>query len=229
LAEKNVLFYLRDPRTLALLDGRGWTGRVAGPTGDYLWIVDSNLAALKTDGKMQKRATYSVDLNTGIAKLTLRYHNTVRQIDWRYTRYRDYVRIYVPEGSELVSSTGALSDDHTHTGGRDVPGTVDVMHELGKTVFGAFWSIEPGETRDLQFTYRLPANVLQAMRSEAENGGYSLTVQRQPGNTLELTLDNALGKNIRAADPSEAPQDFGDQRYHLTVPLDRDRTFRVRF
>ncbi len=215
LAKKNVMLYLRDPRTRSLLDARGWTGRVAGPTGDYLWVIDANLAALKTDGKMQKEVRYSVDLASGLATVTLHYRNTVRTIDWRHTRYRDYVRIYVPEGSELVSTSGAAANTPT-----------DVMRELGKTVFGAFWVVEPMETRELRFVYRLPESVLASMRAV---NGYDLLVQRQPGNQSQLTLDHALGKNVRAAEPSEASSQFGDQRYRVSIPLDRDRVFRVRF
>lgn len=226
LAKKNAMFYLRDARTQNLLDNRGWTGRVAGTPGDYLWIVDANLAALKTDGKMEKDARYSVDLTTGIATVSLRYHNTTRQIDWRYTRYRDYVRIYVPEGSELISSSGAMEDDRSSPAGEGNQGVVDVTKELGKTVFGAFWSIEPGQTKELRFTYRLPARLIDTLRASGE---YSLLVQRQPGSNLRLTLDSALGKNIRSATPPEASSEFGDQRYRLSVPLDRDRSFRVRF
>jgi hypothetical protein len=226
LAKKNVLFYLHDPRTLSLLDGRGWTGRAAGTQGDYLWVIDSNLAALKTDGKMEKQVNYGVDLRTGLATVTLHYHNTTQRIDWRYTRYRDYARVYVPEGSELVSVTGAMAKDKNQSGGREEPGKVDVFKDLGKTVFGAFWAIEPGETRDLRMTYRLPAKVLEFMRAA---GGYELLVQRQPGNQSRLTLDHALGKNIQVAEPPEARAQFGDQRYQVTLPLDRDRTFRVRF
>ena len=226
LAKKNAMFYLRDPRTRSLLDARGWTGRAAGTPSDYLWVIDSNLAALKTDGKMVKEVKYGVDLSTGLATVTLRYRNTVQAITWRYTRYRDYVRVYVPEGSELISTEGAMAKDKNQSGGRVEPGTVDVFKDLGKTVFGAFWALEPGETRELRFTYRLPPRVLEAMRA---GGGYELLVQRQPGNQSRLTLDHALGKNVRAAEPPEAQAQFGDQRYQLSLPLDRDRTFRVRF
>ncbi len=226
LARKNVLFYLRDPRTRSLLDARGWTGRASGTPTDYLWVIDSNLGALKTDGKMEKETRYGVDLATGIATVTLHYRNTVRTIDWRYSRYRDYVRVYVPEGSELLSADGAMARDKNQAGGRVEPGKVDVFKDLGKTVFGAFWALEPGETRDLRFSYRLPPTVLEAMRA---TNSYELLVQRQPGNQSRLTLDHALGKNVRAAEPSEAPAQFGDQRYQVTTPLDRDRTFRVRF
>ena len=195
-----------------MLDQRGWTDRIAPSPNDYLWVVDANLAALKTDGKMEKQVHYGLDLATGQATLTLRYHNTVRTPDWQYTRYRDYVRVYVPEGSTLI--------------GVDQPGSVDVMHDLGKTVFGAFWQVEPGETRDLTFHYQLPTAFVERIR---QSGDYRLTVQRQPGNHSQLTLDHAFGKNIQVAEPPEAAREFGDTRYRVTQSLDQDTTFHVRF
>lgn len=226
LSKKSILLYLRDPRTLSLLDARGWTGRVGTTDTDYLWVIDSNLAALKTDGKMQKQILYNVDLATGLATVRLRYRNTTEVITWRYSRYRDYVRVYVPEGSELISSEGAMARDKSQSGGRVEPGAVDVFRDLGKTVFGAFWALEPGESRELRFTYRLPPGVLASMRA---SGRYDLLVQRQPGNESRLTLDHALGKNITTADPPEVSAEHGDQRYRVTFPLDRDRSVHVRF
>lgn len=229
LEEKDVLFALRDPKTLALLDRRGWTGRVGATPQDFLWVIDANLAALKTDGVMDKEIQYHLDTTAQdgpLATVTLKYHNTNRSLTWRYTRYRDYVRIYVPEGSTLVSSAGAMRTDKNLAGGKVVPGTVDVMRDLGKTVFGAFWSIEPGETRTLTFTYRLP----QAFTDQLfATNRYQLLVQRQPGAYARLTLDHVFGKNIRAANPSEDSRFFGDARYQLSQPITRDKMFDIRF
>jgi hypothetical protein len=229
LAEKDVLFGMRNPRTMALLDTRAWTGRAAATPQDYLWVIDANLAALKTDGVMDKEIQYRVDLSAPggpTGTITLKYHNTNRAHSWKYTRYRDYVRVYVPEGSELIASAGAMRTDRNLAGGKIVPGTVDVMRDLGKTVFGAFWSIEPGETRTLTFTYRLPPAVAERLQREKR---YQLLVQRQPGAYTRLTLDHAFGKNIRAAVPGEEPRFFRDARYQVSQSLTRDQLFDVRF
>lgn len=225
LDQKHVLFYIQDPTTLRLLDQRNWTGRAHGSDGDYLWVIDANLAALKTDGVMDKQIRYSVDASSGTATVTLTYKNNTKTIDWRHTRYRDYARIYVPEGSELISSEGAMAGDISQTGGRSVPGTVDIMHELGKTVFGAFWSIEPGRTGTLRFTYRLPPAVVESMKQ----GEYRLLVQKQPGTETRLTLDHAFGKNIRAAVPGESPNQFGDRFYRVSFPLKQDQSITVKY
>ncbi len=228
LYEKDVLLYARTPDIQRMLDVYGWTGRAKSGTGDYLWVIDANLAALKTDGVMEKQIAYALDARDPehpIATVTLTYHNTNRSINWRYTRYRDYVRVYVPEGSELISSEGAMLNDKTKTGGRVIPGTVDVMKDLGKTVFGAFWAVEPGETRALSFMYRLPSSVLL---NQKEPGLYTLLVQRQPGSEQRLTLDLNFGKNIMSASPAEEAVDFGDMRYKMSYPLRADQTVHVK-
>ncbi len=224
LERKDVMIVMRDPSLLGLLDARHWTGRVESSPQDELMVVDANLAALKTDGVMDKRMTYRADFSDPsqpMATLTLTYRNTNKHFSWRYTRYRDYVRVYVPEGSELISSEGAMLNDRTKTGGRVVPGNVDVFHDLGKTVFGAFWAIEPGETRSLRLSYRLPTSIV---RPDA----YTLLVQRQPGSNTRLTLDLNFGKKLMMANPPEDSEEHGDSYYRIMLPLTRNRVFEVK-
>ncbi len=228
LDQKDILLYERDPAILSFLDAHKWSGRTQPSAPDYLWVVDANLAALKTDGVMNKTIRYSVDMtdpNGPTATVTLHYTNTHHTIDWRYTRYRDYVRVYVPEGSTLVSSNGAMLNDITKTGGHVIPGKVDVFHDLGKVGFGAFWSIEPGETRDLRFTYRLSQEVVSVLQS----GSYKLLVQKQPGNRSQLTLDLLFGKKLSSAMPAESQGEYGDNRYRVSLPLDKDQKIEVGF
>ncbi len=216
LNEKNMMVFAHNRDEQALIDGRGWGGRTLGATGDELWVVDANLAALKTDGVMDKQIFYSIDATNPdgpTATVRLQYKNTNTKIDWRYTRYRSYTRVYVPEGSELLSWTG--------TGNRNP----DVMRELGKQVYGAFWVVEPGRTGELSFTYRLPARVTAGLTP----GPYTLLVQRQPGSNTKLTLDLRFGKTLKRATPGEASQDFGDDRYRYSADLTKNEAFTIEF
>ncbi len=221
-ARKDVMLVMRDAELGRAFDVRGWSGRARATTQDELWVVDTNLAALKTDGVMEKRVDYQLDA-TNPAGLTatvrLTYTNTNRTINWRYTRYRDYVRVFVPEGSQLIASEGAMEKDLNQSGGKVRLGQVDVMKDLGKTVFGVFWSIEPGETRSLSFTYHLPARVSAPLLKE---GKYTLLLQKQPGAKQRLTVNLRLGKKLIAATPKEAVADYGDDRYHATFALSKD-------
>lgn len=229
LQRKRLMIYASDKAFLDVLDRYAWTGRTQPTQGDFLWVVDANLAAFKTDGVMARRTNYRLDVapsGEAVATVTLSYTNQAKSFDWRHTRYRTYTRVYVPDGSQLLSSTGAMYDDLHKTGGRVVPGSVDIFHELGKTVFGAFWSIEPGKTGTLSFTYRLPKEALSSL----EQNNYHLDWQKQPGvDDARLTLDLRLGKNIKSAVPAEDPGLWGDAHYEYTTDSLLDRTFDVKF
>jgi len=226
LARKDVLIYDREPSTLALLDQQKWSGRTQWSSEDFLWVVDTNTGAMKTDGVMKKSITYARNdmADRSVATVVLRYRNTNPHADWRYTRYRDYVRVYVPDGSVLLTSEGAMENDKARLGGKFVAGKVETSHDLGKTVFSAFWAVEPGETRELRFTYRLPAGLAQPNRTD-----YHLYVQKQPGSVADLTLNLSFGKNIKSAAPPEGQKEWGDARYRANMSLETDRSVDIHF
>lgn len=219
LERKQIMAYSRNAEILSVLDARNWTGRVKPTQGDYLQVIDANLAALKTDGVMDKTIQYSLDARDPShpkATVKLVYKNTNQSITWRYTRYRSYTRIYVPEGSVLLSSSGAMAGD------RQGGGKVDVMKELGKTVFGAFWSIEPGRTGTLSFTYELPPSTIPAC------GAYRLDLPKQSGadqTTIDLNL--AFVRPILKAVPAEDKAKWGDAVYQIETDSTTDRNFSV--
>ena len=106
--------------------------------------------------------TQEIDIQkdgTAKKKITIEYKNDQPFGIWLNGINRDYVRLYVPEGSKLISSKG--SED-----------PVGATSELGKTVFEAFVQIRPQNTRKLEIEYSLPYS---------PKGEYNLMVQKQPG------------------------------------------------
>jgi hypothetical protein len=229
LRQKQVMVYTHDATLQALLDRRGWSGRAKATTCDFLWVVDANLAALKTDGMMIKTSRYALDASDPkkpTAKLTLDYENTTPKISWRYTRYRSYTRLYVPEGSQLMSAQGVMQGDLTQTGGKFVPGKVDVMKELGKTVFGAFWAIEPGRKGQLSFTYALPTSTADCLMQN----NYHLDWAKQPGTDgTEVDVKVIFPRTVTAAEPPEDKAKWGDAIYEAQSYLQEDRTFEAKY
>lgn len=228
LAQKDVMMYMQDPAIQHLIDARDWSGRTKTSSGDYLWVIDSNLGAWKTDGVMDKQILYGLDATNPDdvrATVTLRYRNTNLKPDWRYIQYRDYVRVYVPDGAELISSTGAMGNDLIRTKGAFIPGQVDVYRELGKTVFGAFFAIEPGKTGELQFTYRLPKTVTDQIK----NKNYNLLVQKQPGSYARLVMDGRFPNIVRTAIPGEDAKRYGDARYQQSMSLETDKRVSIQW
>lgn len=227
LRDKHLMFYSQDPNVERLFEREGWGGRVAERfQGDYVMAVDANLAALKTDAVMRRTWSYSIrpDADGLLATLRLSYQNT-GTFGPKTTRYRTFTRVYVPEGSTLVGVEGSLANDRL----KNAAGIADepvVSEELGKTVFGAFTSVEPGETHDLVFTYRLP----DWLNKQVQNGTYDLQVQKPLGSQNHaLTLDLDFGKKLTQASPGEDPTQWGDTTYRLNTFVDQDRLFEVDF
>jgi len=226
LDEKHMLIASFDPDVAGFAASRNWDGAVHAPANDFLMVVDANLAALKTDSVMSRAINYSFkpDANGLTATVSLTYTNH-GGFSWKTTRYRTYTRIYVPPGSALVSSSGAMANDKI-LDPRHTPGKVDIVDELGLRSFGAFISVEPGETRMLSFTYRLPASIVSA----AGAGNYSLNVQKQPGTiAVPLTLGLDFGKKVASATPPESRANWGDNGYTLSTDLTVDRQFKIGF
>jgi len=226
LDEKHMLIASFDPNVAAFAASRNWDGAVRAPANDFLMVVDANLAALKTDSVISRAVNYSFKPGTDglTATVSLTYTNH-GGFSWKTTRYRTYTRIYVPPGSALVSSSGAMANDKI-LDPRHTPGHVDTVDELNLRSFGAFLSVEPGETRTLSFTYKLPPSIVSA----ANAGNYSLTVQKQPGTVaVPLTLNLDFGKKVTSATPPESRENWGDSKYTLSTDLTLDRQFKIGF
>jgi len=225
LREKHLLVWFKDPDVQARALQNNWGGQMRPVDGDYLSVIDANLASLKTDPVVARKITYTIKPETDrtfTGTVAIEYDHRGK-FDWKTTRYRTYTRVYLPAGSTLLSVTGAMENDKLKDPKRQ-PGKADVSDELGRRVFGAFISIEPGEKRTLAFTFRLAPSLTQAIAA----GSYRLMVEKEAGTLAHaLTLDLDFGKNLRTAVPSEKTQDFGDSRYRQQTDLRIDRAFTV--
>ena len=225
LNQKQVLIYAQDPEIEKLVLDRGWGGEVKDTNNDYLMVVDSNMASLKTDQYVERSINYSIQWQGQdlVAKTAITYKNNA-EFTWKSTRLRTYTRIYVPLGSELISSSGAMENDKIKDPSQQ-PGQVEVVQELNKTYFGAFISIEPQETGVLSFEYKLP----DRLKEQINKGGYNLLVQKQPGVIPDLTLDLKFGKNIKSAAPAEAEKEWFNTSYNYSTALDADKQIFIIF
>lgn len=225
LEEGHILISMRDPALQTIVLQNDWGGKLKTVRGDYLSVIDANLASLKSDPAVGRVIAYSVAPQKdgsylGSVRITYDHRG---HFDWKTTRYRTYARVYVPQGSKLLNVLGAMENDKLKDPGRH-PGTPDVVDELGRTSFGAFISVEPGEKRTLEFRFSLAPSVVQAVR----DGKYHLDVEKQPGTIAHgLTLDLDFGKKLTSAEPPEDRKEWGDTRYRFTTDLRIDRAFDI--
>lgn len=221
--EKHLLLYTGDNETEALIASNGWGGEVRTPQGDGFFVVDANLASLKTDQTMERSITYSVapEGNDLLATLAITYNHR-GNFDWKTTRYRTYTRVYVPDGSTLLDHQGYLQNDKLH-GAK--PGDVETWNELGKTVFGGFTSIEPQTQGTLTLRYKLP----QAIADAYQKGSYELLAQKQAGTIAHgLTLDVLTQGRIQSYSPQEGVTVDG-RHLKFAGDLREDRAFSLVF
>ncbi|MBF8280987.1 MAG: hypothetical protein HW383_760 [Candidatus Magasanikbacteria bacterium] len=209
LADRHILVYDTRPQFQTGVDEQGWSGKVhcaeysdatsgvltpaaAACVGeDFVMVIDANLAALKTDAAVTRTINYTIrpagDKFIGRVSVT---YNHRGKFDWRTTRYRSYTRFYLPTGTKFLRGDGAMLKDKSNE-----PGNYDVGEELGKTVVGAFISVEPQTSRTLAVDFEIAPAVMEKIKS----GVYTLFVQKQAG-TLghQLTLDLDFGKTRRS-------------------------------
>lgn len=180
IEQKNILVYLTDENAQLVSTDLNWGGELKTVAGDYIMLVDSNLAAYKTDRVMEKNLSYEVnEMNDSFSsKLSLDYRHT-GGFDWKTTRYRDYQRLYVPNDSWFNKVEG-------------IDEGPDYAQDLNKLTAGAFISIEPGQSQNFSYQYSLPKDFVG-------RDHYSLYFQKQAGNDLNnLSLEFNFKRNITA-------------------------------
>lgn len=204
--EKHVLAYFKDPETQKAVEAFNMAGRIVtkdetpaivnykeGEGWDYLHINHANMAGQKANLFVTEEFAKEVTVNsdgTITTKLTVDYSNPFEGSDCNLERgglclnapLRNWVRVYVPQGSTLKDSKGTQSP---RTGDPEQMKTYD---ELGKTVFEGFLIVNPKGIAKLELTYTSPVKV---------DGQYKLFFQKQAGvgpREFQLTVDGKKRK-----------------------------------
>lgn len=167
LMEKHVLFYVFDKNVQSAVEGFGIGGTIDSFDGDYLHINDANLGGRKSNMYVTQEVVQDIDIakdGTVTKTLTITYKNPEAHDGWLNSVLPNWVRIYVPEGSELIDISGLEDREDPYT-------------ELGKTVFAGYFELRPQGVSKVTVTYKLPFRV---------GDEYSLFLQKQPGTDAPL-------------------------------------------
>ncbi|MFC1700199.1 DUF4012 domain-containing protein [Patescibacteria group bacterium] len=165
---KHVLIYLFDEEAQILVEKYGLGGRITDPVdGDYSYIVSTNLGGDKTNWFTDKEVKHTLERNGDRWMRTVNIKYTYNQPDESFAAFvrgfRDWVRVYTPLGSELISVDGSEDEEMNMTG-----------EERGKNWFSGWINLAPGESKELTFKYYLPAEL-------ELTDNYVLNIQKQPG------------------------------------------------
>ena len=187
LRQKQMLLYFKDQKLQEATEKLNFAGRLYKYDADYFLVNESNFAGAKSNLYIQEKVKQVIkEDKEGIRKKVTIEYKYPRQMDNCSLErqsglclagiYRDWIRIYVPKGSSLISSTGL-----------EVP--LSAREEYGKTVFEGFFTLRPEGALKVEFEYTLPVKV---------DGEYRLLIQKQPGTTGHTYEIEAFGKKQKA-------------------------------
>jgi len=139
---KHLLLYFEGPEEQRLAEHFNLAGRIEDYEGDYLHVNDANFGGRKANWYVTEAVTQEVKISRDrvVKTVTIDYDNTGEYHSEWNTGYRDYVRIYVPAGAQLLESSGSQDP-------------VQTFEDLNKTVFSAFMAVNPLQTAQLQIKY----------------------------------------------------------------------------
>lgn len=226
IEEKHILVYLLDKKLQESFFEKNWAGKVQETAGDYLLVIDSNLASLKTDQVMKKSINYNLKIDESgdlIAQLEITYQHEGNYKKDLITRYRDYLRFYVPDGSWFLKSYLKEGGQTTELA---ILKDLEVHQELAKRVAATFLVVEPQTEKTLVVTYRLP----QKIKEQYQRGMYKFSVQKQAGTIgHDLKINLNFNQDISAYQSDNLPQSFKSKAISWETDLKVDREFIVKF
>ncbi len=223
--EKNILVYLTDKNLQQFFFDKNWSGVVKGYGGDYLMVVDSNMASLKTDQVITRDLQYSVmaDKNGDlVAHIELTYYHNGQYLTDLITRYRNYVRVYVPSGTWFLKAYLQSAEGQKDL---EILKDLEIGEDLGKKYAATFMVTEPGKWQKLVLEYRLAPELIKAY----QNGKFDILVQKQPGTKHNLKINLNFGKLIQAYQADKSPSAFEGKTINWVDDLSMDKEYRLRF
>jgi hypothetical protein len=203
MSEKHVLFYMNDAQAQQGFESFNSSGRILLFKGDYFTINEANFGGAKSNMFVTEALTqdYALGSDGSITKtVTVDYKNPYPPSDCNLARgnlclnavLRDWFRVYVPKGSELVSSKGSEVKMISYD-------------ELGKTVFEGFLTVRPQGATKLTLTYKLPFKLAQdsvlpllvQKQSGTDHPSYTITSSGRTLEQFDLASDKTLNLHLR--------------------------------
>lgn len=153
--QRDVQMYFFNENAQSAAEAINAAGRLPEPTAnDFLAIVNANLGGAKSNFFIHYDVTQEVSApvnGTVEKKVTIAYKNTAKGDNCNLeagllclnATNRDWTRLYVPQGSELVNANGFTTDSQ-------------VYDEDGYTVIEGFFTLEPMGQAKIEITYKIP-------------------------------------------------------------------------
>lgn len=195
LNEKQIQLHFFNTSLQNAIHEKGWSGTWPKPTGDFLAVVEANLAGMKSDRYINRDVDYRLEIfENSRDNYTLTAKTTVTMEhfgDYNVPisgAYSGYLRVYAPKGAILKSSNNNAKTEN--------------LSDFA--VFGAIVKLNPGERKIFEYTYELPQSIFK-------NGRYHIDIPKQAGtgsDNYSVIIEGPQGMIIYS-DDFESRENFG--------------------
>lgn len=186
LHEKHILLNFNDKDIQDSVEKLNFAGRIRPFDGDYLHINNVNFAGAKSNLFVSEDVTSKTTTgSSGVLEreVTIQFKNPYPPSDCNLERgglclnatLRNWIRVYVPKGSKLVSFTGSVKPVKTYD-------------DLGKTTYEGFLLVNPRGAAKVVVKYTLPSSITL--------DNYQLMVQKQASVDTQTLRVDVNGKKL---------------------------------
>lgn len=201
LETKDLLVNFNNPEAMAVVADLGWDGRIKEIACrtlsescflDYLMLVESNVGVNKANFFVQRKLAVQINflLDGQVEKkIKIDYQNNSLTENFPAGRYKNYLRILAPLGSQLgqvLINSEEIDEEKVDQGN---------LH--GKTYFGFLVEVPIQNSSSVEIIYFLPEKINLSGASR-----YLLLLQKQPGiqdEQIRVDLLTPSGVNVLPA------------------------------
>jgi len=221
LVQKDILIYLTDPATQKFVLDNNWAGQQKNTDNqtDYLQVVATNIGGGKTDNVIRQKVFHQSEIQAdgSIIDTALISRYNFGPVDENFSSQANnsYLRVYVPQGSELVHAAGfdnftagafkKLQDNlklmdslqAEKNSKADAASLTKIYDENNKTVFANWSVLGPNQQKEMVLVYRLPFKLAPEAKADSSiiarflaslapaYDTFRLLVQKQPGRSQD--------------------------------------------
>ncbi len=214
VAAKDIQVFLNNKEEQGFISSLGIGGAQNSGDGEALAVVHSNINGFKTDRVIEEKINLDTKVNSdgsseNILTITRKHKGKDKKYDFYRKVNKDYIRVYAPRGSTLSYASGLTTEEYRRpldydrlkfvsdidveniagTLRHDIDNKADIFEEYGRTVFGGWAYVSPGEELILTFKYKTPAN-----QDKISLKKWNFILEKQSGIEQDINLSIAFPK-----------------------------------